>query len=55
MNNTHRFQFFKEAVTFLMDHHNLTNQEATHFIWDHQFTVGTDRAIWLTVPVDFNL
>jgi len=53
MNNTLRFTSFKEAVNHLMDHCNLSNQEATHFIWDNQFTIGTDRAIWLSIPVDF--
>jgi len=53
MNNTFRFTSFKEAVNHLMDHCNLSNQEATHFIWDNQFTMGTDRAIWLSIPVDF--
>jgi hypothetical protein len=28
----------------------MTNQQATHFIWDNQFTMGTDRAIWITEP-----
>jgi len=55
MKNTHRFQFFKEAINFLMDNHNMTNQEATHFVWDNQFTVGTDRAIWITVPADLGI
>ena len=50
MFDTHRFITFREAVDFLMDNHNMTNQQATHFIWDNQFTMGTDRAIWLTVP-----
>lgn len=54
MSNTHRFVTFKEALNFLMDNHNLSNRDATHFIWDNQFTMGTDRAIWLTVPADFN-
>lgn len=38
-----------------MDNHNMTNQEASHFVWDNQFTVGTDRAIWITVPADLGL
>ena len=55
MNNTHRFQFFTEAVNFLMDNHNMSNQEATHFVWCNQFTIGTDRAVWITIPVDLGL
>jgi hypothetical protein len=53
MSNTFRFISFKEALNHLMDHCNLSNQEATHFIWDNQFTMGTDRAIWLSIPADF--
>jgi hypothetical protein len=52
MPNTFRFVTFKDAVVHLMDTCNLSNQEATHFIWDNQFTMGTDRAIWLTIPAD---
>ena len=50
MKQTHRFVTFKDALNFLMSHFNMSNQEATHFIWDNQFTMGTDRAIWLTEP-----
>ena len=32
----------------------MSNQQATHFIWDNQFTMGTDRAIWITEPVTTN-
>jgi hypothetical protein len=53
--NTHRFQTFKEAVNFLMDNHNMSNQEATHFIWDNQFSIGTDRAIWFSIDPDFGI
>jgi len=52
MSNTFRFVTFKDAVVHLMDTCNLSNQQATHFIWDNQFTMGTDRAIWLTIPAD---
>ena len=50
MKQTQRFLAFKDALNFLMSQFNMSNQEATHFIWDNQFTVGTDRAIWLTEP-----
>ena len=50
MKTTHRFQTFKETLNFLMSEFQMTNQEATHFIWDNQFTMGTDRAIWITEP-----
>ena len=51
MRTTHRFLTFKEALVFLMNELQLSNQEATHFIWDNQFTMGTDRAIWITMPI----
>jgi hypothetical protein len=50
MKTTHRFQTFKETLNFLMSEFQMTNQQATHFIWDNQFTMGTDRAIWITEP-----
>jgi len=53
MSNTFRFTSVKEAINHLMDSCNLSNQEAMHFIWDNQFTVGTDNALWLTIPADF--
>jgi hypothetical protein len=46
---TERFVHFTEAVKWVMAKRNCTNQEATHFVWDNQFTMGTDRAIWITV------
>jgi hypothetical protein len=46
---TERFESFFEAVGWVMAKRNCTNQEATHFVWDNQFTMGTDRAIWITV------
>jgi hypothetical protein len=52
MRTTHRFQSFKEALNFLMIEFQMTNQQATHFIWDNQFTMGTDRAIWITEPTN---
>ena len=51
MRTTHRFDTFKEALNFLMEQFDMSNQEATHFIWDNQFTMGTDRAIWITMPI----
>ena len=50
MKKTHRFVCMTEAVDFLTAEFNWTRQESTHFVWDNQFTMGTDRAIWLTVP-----
>jgi hypothetical protein len=35
MRTTHRFDTFKEALVFLMNELQLSNQEATHFIWDN--------------------
>jgi hypothetical protein len=46
---TERFASFTEAVQWVMAKRNCTNQEATHIVWDKQFTMGTDRAIWITL------
>jgi hypothetical protein len=35
-----------------MNDFQFSNQEATHFIWDNQFRMGTDRAIWITEPTN---
>jgi len=50
MKQTHRFVCMTEAVDFLTAEFNWTRQHSTPFVWDNQFTMGTDRAIWLTVP-----
>ena len=50
MKQTHRFQSFKEALNFLMSEFAMSNQQATHFIWDHSFRMGTDSALWITEP-----
>jgi hypothetical protein len=42
-----RFTTFKEAVIAVQEHFGFSNQEATHWVWDHEMTMGTDRAIWL--------
>ena len=49
MTNTHRFVCMTEAVDFLTANFNLNRQQATHFVWDNEFTIGTDRAIWIDV------
>ena len=46
---TQRFNSLFDAVRWVMQKRNCTNQEATHFVWDNQFTMGTDRAIWITI------
>ena len=46
---TERFANFTDAVKWVMEKKQCSNQEATHFVWDNQFTMGTDRAIWLTI------
>jgi hypothetical protein len=46
---TERFASFTEAVQWVMAKCDCTNQTATHIVWDKQFTVGTDRAIWITL------
>ena len=50
MKKTHRFTCWTEAIDFLMVEFNWTRKESIHFVRDNEFTVGTDRAIWLTVP-----
>ena len=52
MRTTHRFLTFKEALNFFMNEFSMNNQESTHFIWDNQFKMGTDRAIWITEPTN---
>ena len=49
MTSTHRFVCMTEAVDFLTANFNLNRQQATHFVWDNEFTIGTDRAIWIDV------
>ena len=46
---TQRFVHFTEAVKWAMEKKGCTNQEATWFVHDNKFTMGTDRAIWLTI------
>jgi hypothetical protein len=46
---TERFESFFEAVGWVMAKRGCSNQEATHWVWDNQFTMGTDKAIWITV------
>ena len=52
-NQTHtlasRFTTFKEAVSAVQEHFGISNREATHWVWDHETTIGTDRAIWLVL------
>lgn len=50
--NTKRFQNIFEAVEVLVKDFGLTNQQATHYVWDNQFTMGTDRGVWLNMPED---
>ena len=44
-----RFTTFKEAVLAVQKHFGISNREATHWVWDHGMTIGTDRAIWLVL------
>jgi len=46
---TERFESFFEAVGWVMAKLDCTNQEACHFVWDNQFTMGSDRGIWITL------
>ena len=52
MRQTHRFVCMTEAVDFFVEKFHLTRQESCHFIWDNQFTMGTDRAIWINEPTN---
>jgi len=45
----HRFTCWIEAIDFLMVRFNWTRKESIHFVRDNEFTIGTDRAIWLTI------
>jgi len=49
MKQTHRFETLSEAVHFFMKEFAMSNQQATHFIWDHSYRMGTDRAVWITL------
>ena len=46
---TERFANVSDAVEFLTANFNLSNQQATHFVWDHSFKMGTDRGVWIDV------
>jgi hypothetical protein len=49
MSNTHRFESLFQAVEFLTETFGISNQEATHFVWDKSFKMGTDRGVWIDV------
>ena len=44
---TQRFTNLFEAVDFLIANFSLSRQEATHFVWDHSFKMGTDKGVWI--------
>ena len=44
---TQRFTNLFEAVDFLTANFPLSRQQATHFVWDHSFTIGTDKGVWI--------
>jgi hypothetical protein len=44
---TQRFTSLFEAVDFLTANFPLSRQQATHFVWDHSFTIGTDKGVWI--------
>ena len=44
---TQRFTSLFEAVDFLTANFSLSRQQATHFVWDHSFTIGTDKGVWI--------
>ena len=52
MRTTHRFDTFKEALNFLMEKFDMSNQQATHFIWDNNIKMGTDRGLWIIEPAN---
>ena len=47
MMTTERFTNLFEAVDFLTANFPLSRQQATHFVWDHSFTIGTDKGVWI--------
>lgn len=47
--DSERFDNLFDAVKFVMEKKQCSNQEATHFVWDNQFRMGTDRGIWITL------
>jgi hypothetical protein len=49
MTTIHRFNNLFDAVRFLTDSFQMTNQDATHFVWDKSFKMGTDRGVWIDV------
>jgi hypothetical protein len=49
MSTLHRFTNLFDAVDTLVEMFDLSRQEATHFVWDHSFRMGTDRGVWLDV------
>ena len=44
---THRFTNLFEAVDFLTANFSLSRQQATHFVWDNSFKMGTDSGVWI--------
>ena len=44
---TQRFTNLFEAVDFLTANFSLSRQQATHFVWDHSFKMGTDKGVWI--------
>ena len=44
-----RFDNLFDAVKWVMEKKQCSNQEATHIVWDKQFRMGTDRGIWITL------
>ena len=49
MKNIHRFTTTDEAIDFLVNEFGCDATEATWFVYEERFTIGTDRALWLNV------
>jgi hypothetical protein len=44
---TQRFTNLFEAVDFLTANFSLSRHQATHFVWDNSFKMGTDKGVWI--------
>ena len=45
-----RFNDLFEAVRYLTENCGLEGQQATHYVWDNSYRMGTDRGTWLPLP-----
>lgn len=50
MTKHERFTNVFEAVAYLVEEFNFSQQDATHYVWNEQYAVGTDRGVWMPLP-----